>query len=116
MSGKIDDTLRLNHILDAIVCIESFIEGISFDNFIKNELITSAVIRKLEIIGEASNHLSSSIKKRYSETDWVQIVGFRNIIAHEYFIVDNELVWEVVQNDLPSFKQVILKILEEFNN
>ncbi|MBE2226762.1 MAG: DUF86 domain-containing protein [Ignavibacteria bacterium] len=116
MSGKIDDTLRLNHIIDAIVHIESFIEGISFDNFIKNELITSAVIRKLEIIGEASNHLSSSIKNKYSETDWVQIVGFRNIIAHEYFIVDNELVWEVVQNDLPSFKQVMINILEEFNN
>ena len=116
MSGKIDDRLRLNHIFDAIVSIEWFINEISIDEFLKNDLIVSAVIRKLEIIGEASNHLSSSIKNKYSETDWVQIVGFRNIIAHEYFIVDNELVWEVVQNDLPSFKQVIIKILEEFNN
>ena len=116
MSGKIDDRLRINHIYDAIVSIEKFVKDIPIDKFLMNDLIISAVIRKLEIIGEASNHLSSSIKNKYPETDWVQIIGVRNIIAHEYFIVDNELVWEVVQNDLPSFKQVIMKILEEFNN
>jgi uncharacterized protein with HEPN domain len=117
MNVKIDDNLRLNHIYDAILSIELFIEEISFDNFLKNELVTSAVIRKLEIIGEASNHLSATLKDKYSEIDWQQIIGFRNIIAHEYFIVDNELVWEVIHNDLPVFKKVITKILkEEFNN
>lgn len=117
MTGKTNDSLRLNHINDAILCIESFVNEISFDNFLKNELVTSAVIRKLEIIGEASNHLSVTLKDKYSEIDWQQIIGFRNIIAHEYFIVDNELVWEVIQNDLPAFKKVIAKILkEEFNN
>lgn len=104
MTGKINDSLRLNHIYDAILSIESFVDDISFDNFLENELVTSAVIRKLEIIGEASNHLSLTIKDKYSEIDWPQIIGFRNIIAHEYFIVDNELVWEVVHNDLPAFK------------
>ncbi len=112
MNAKLNDELRLHHIYDAITNIEMFIEGISISNFLKNELVSSAVIRKLEIIGEATNHLSQILKDKYSDVDWSQIIGFRNIIAHEYFIVDNELVWEVIQNDLPSFKRSISQILK----
>ncbi len=117
MTGKISNEARLKHIIDAINDIEDFTSEISYSEFINNKLVKNATVRQLEIIGEASNNITNEIIIKYSEIDWRQIINFRNIIIHEYFIVDYETVWEIIKDDLPPFKQSVIKILkEEFNN
>ncbi len=116
MREKIGDEARLRHIAEAIEKLESFIDGVSYDEFIKNELIKSAVVRQLEIIGEASNHLSEYLKVKYSEIIWTDIIGFRNIVVHEYFIVDYAVVWDILQNYLLTLKITITDLLNnEYN-
>ncbi len=66
-----------------------------------------ACIKQMEIIGEASNHISTETKERFSTIEWAQIVGMRNIFVHEYFGVDSSLVWEIIKNDLPDLKSKI---------
>ncbi len=113
MLGNQKDILRLNHILDSISEIEIYTSNISFEEFSNNSMMVNASIRHLEIIGEASNHLSESIKSTYKTVEWRQIIGFRNLLIHEYFSVDINLVWHVIQYDLPHFKQTILEITKD---
>ena len=71
-----------------------------------------ACIKQLEIIGEASNHLSVELKSKFSDIEWSQIVGMRNVFTHEYFGIDATLVWEIIKNDIPELKvsiEVIFK-------
>ena len=71
-----------------------------------------ACIKQLEIIGEASNHISDETKSKFAEIEWAQINGMRNVFVHEYFGVDSNLVWQIIKSDLPNFKQNIEKILK----
>lgn len=71
-----------------------------------------ACIKQMEIIGEASNHISDEIKAKFSSIEWDQIVGMRNIFVHEYFGVDSHLVWEIIKNDLPELKLKVVEILK----
>jgi uncharacterized protein with HEPN domain len=116
MRSKLGDFARLQHISDAIIEIESYVGTIDFNGFSGNSMMVFACIKQLEIIGEASNHLSDDIKAQYDSLEWRQIIGLRNIFVHEYFGVDNHIVWDVIQNDLPHFKHSIELILEELNN
>jgi uncharacterized protein with HEPN domain len=115
MRGNLGDTARVQHIYDAICEIESYTASVTFDDFTYNSMMVFACIKQLEIIGEASNHLSDDLKGRYISVEWRQIVGMRNVFVHEYFGVDNHLVWDVIQNDLPHFKHTVELILEELN-
>ena len=65
----------------------------------------------MEIIGEASNHITDETKSKFSEIEWSQIIGMRNVFVHEYFGVDPILVWDIIINDLPDLKAKIIKIL-----
>jgi uncharacterized protein with HEPN domain len=65
----------------------------------------------MEIIGEASNHISDETKLRFSSVEWSQIVGMRNVFVHEYFGVDANLVWEIIKNDIPDLKVIIMEII-----
>ena len=69
-----------------------------------------ACIKQMEIIGEASNHISTETKERFSTIEWDQIIGMRNVFVHEYFGVDSSLVWEIIKNDLPDLKTKITLI------
>ena len=113
MQGNQKDILRLNHILDSISEIKKYTSNISLEEFSNNSMMIDASIRHLEIIGEASNHLSEIIKSTYKTVEWRQIIGFRNLLIHEYFSVDVNLVWHVIQYDLPHFKQTIIEITED---
>jgi uncharacterized protein with HEPN domain len=66
----------------------------------------------MEIIGEASNHLSAELKSKFSEIEWAQIVGMRNVFAHEYFGIDTSLVWEIIKNDIPELSDKVEHILK----
>lgn len=116
MREKISDEARLRHIADAINDIENFTDGLNISDFLENNLVKNATVRQLEIIGEASNHITNELKAKYFEINWKEIIGFRNIVIHEYFIVDFEVVWNIIQNHLPELKYVINTILNnEFN-
>ena len=109
------DLPYVNHILDAITNIEYFIEGVSRNYFIENEEKQSAVIRQIEIIGEAVKNLSNELRNKYPEIQWNKITGMRDKIIHKYFEVDLNIVWEVIKKDLPVLKQKILKIKEDLD-
>jgi uncharacterized protein with HEPN domain len=119
MRGRFGDSARLNHILDAIVEVENYLVNVDFDTFLNNSMMRFACIKQMEIIGEASDHISEAIKTQFSEIEWGQIKGMRNIFVHEYFGIDSRLVWEIIKYDLPDLKSKIFAIissLSEGNN
>ena len=113
MKKELTDKVRISHILDAIGEVEKYLEGVSFDNFLANSEKRFATIKQVEIIGEACNRISRGFKSRHSYIEWQQINGFRNISIHEYFGVDNQIVWEIAKNDLPALKAQFKTAWEE---
>jgi uncharacterized protein with HEPN domain len=77
----------------------------------ENSMMRFACIKQMEIIGEASNHVSDETKYRFTSIEWSQIIGMRNVFVHEYFGVDSTLVWEIIKNDVPDLKEKIKQIL-----
>lgn len=109
------DMVYLRHIAEAIEHIEDYLAKVSKDQFLKTPLLQDAVIRRLEVIGEASRNISEELRGRYPQVPWSQIVGLRNRIVHEYFGVDLEVIWEIVQHDLPSLKRQVEVIMRELS-
>ena len=101
------------YILDSGNAIAAYIKGMFFDEFCKDRKTNSAVVREFEIIGEAVGKLPDEIKLRHSEVEWQDIKDFRNLLIHEYFGVDIEIVWKVIQDDLPVLISVVKEIKEE---
>jgi uncharacterized protein with HEPN domain len=108
-----DYSILLKDIITSIEAAERFTAGMSFDNFTSDDKTNFAVVRCMEIIGEASKSLPAEIRDAHSEIPWKAIVGTRNIIAHAYAEVDLAEVWNTVKNDLPRLKPQVQKILEE---
>ena len=104
MRPDLGDVQRLKHILDAISDVEDFLSGMNQFDFKESKLHISAVERQLEIIGEAANSISDSLKEKYSGVDWKPIRRFRNVIVHEYFGVSSQILWGVIHKELPVLK------------
>ncbi|MDO6432749.1 DUF86 domain-containing protein [Flavitalea sp. BT771] len=111
MKPPLSDELRVRHVLDAIKEIESYLQNVSLNDFLANSEKRFATIKQLEIIGEACVRITPTIKEKYPEIEWNNIIGFRNISIHEYFGVNFQIVWQITQNDLPVLKQQFSKIL-----
>jgi len=109
MNSK-DDLVFLEHILDSINAIESFSKGLTKENLISNRLKQSAIVREIEIIGEAVKNISESLKESHREVEWKDIVGARDKMIHHYFGVDLNIVWGIIIEDLPTLKKQIIKI------
>jgi len=109
---KKDPALYLRHILESIQAIEEYTEGWPEEAFLADRRTQDAVVRRLEIIGEAVGRLPDETKKLASDVAWQQITAMRNILIHEYFGVDLKLVWRVLQKDLPLFKKHIEALLK----
>jgi uncharacterized protein with HEPN domain len=105
-----DYKASLDDILDAINKIEKYINKLNYQAFIENELIQDAVIRNLEIIGEAVKNIPQIIKTGIPEVEWKKIAGLRDIIIHEYFGIDEEIIWDIIKNKLPDLKEKINEI------
>lgn len=114
MRGKIGDKARFQHILDAIIEIETYSLNADFSDFMKNSMMRFACIKQMEIIGEASNQISDENRAKFSGIEWSQLIGMRNIFVHEYFGVDANLVWDIIKDDLPGLKEKIIGILNTF--
>ncbi len=105
-----DDSIFVKHILESIKYIENFSKNLSKDEFLKDRLKQSAVIRELEIIGEASKNLSTKFRKDNNTIEWNLIAGFRDKLIHHYFGINLERVWNIIEFDLPDLKKEMEKI------
>lgn len=106
----------LQDILDAITEVEFFVNGINFDAFQVNREKTLAVVKLLEIIGEAVKKIPDDKRNCYSEIPWQAIAGMRDILVHEYWQVDVAVVWSTVHNSLPPLKSVVMDMLDRETN
>jgi len=102
-----DQRLYLEDILEAIEAIERFVVNDDFKSFYLDDKTSSAVVRKFEVIGEATKKIDSKIRKKYPEIPWKEIAGFRDRLIHDYFGIDYELVWNTIDKDSPDLKAVI---------
>jgi len=105
-----DERLRVLDILDAIDKIASYVEGLSYGDFLADPKTQDAVTRNIEIIGEAARSLPADFKERHAEVPWDEIVGMRNVIVHQYFGILPDVVWDVVKNELPSLHSKIAEL------
>ena len=105
-----DERVYLGHIRDAVNDIEQY-TSVGRDAFVAERMRHDAVIRKLEIIGEAVKQLSDATKDRRPEIPWKQIAGMRDRLTHDYFGVDLALVWRVVERDLPALKAAVMALM-----
>jgi len=99
------DSLRLRHMRDAAEKILAFTKGLAPADFHADEKLQLAVIRLLEIVGEAGNDLSDDFKEQHPEIPWSQITATRNRLIHGYFDVDLDIVWKIVSQDVPTLAQ-----------
>ena len=104
------------YLLDAIEKVQTFIKDLDYEDFKKDDKTKFAVIRALEIIGEATKHISDEVRVRYPEVPWKEMAGMRDVLAHDYFGVDEETVWLTAKEKIPQLKPSIEKILAETGN
>lgn len=105
------ERLYLSDIVEAADDIARFIEGIEPEAFHSSDLLRSAVVHKLSVIGEAAARLPGEFTGRYPEIPWSQIVGFRNVLIHAYFGIDWDIVWESAKRRCPLLREQVLLIL-----
>jgi uncharacterized protein with HEPN domain len=108
------DRLYLEHILLSIQKIKRFCKDVSLENFSNNEMLQSAVIRELEIIGEAAKHVSEKVKMDNKEIPWRLIAGTRDKLIHDYMGVDTFLIYDIYENHLSNLEKQIEELLEYF--
>lgn len=111
MIEQVKDPGRLTHILQAIEYIETFTNGLSFDSLTEDPLHLHAVAHNIQIIGEAVCKLSPEFKAAHPETQWNIIEKMRHVLVHDYYQIDNEVLWDVIQNDLPKLKEQVNRYL-----
>ncbi len=107
--------IYIKHIRDAIKSILEYTKDVNKKSFNSKELIQDAIIRRIEIIGEAVKNVSNEFREKYSDIPWKKIVGMRDKLIHGYFNVDVERVWNVIINDIPVLKKQIEDIIDKEN-
>jgi len=115
MREPLRDKERLKHMLAAAERVIRYTSGKSFENLKSDDMMYYAVVKNIEIIGEAANLLSSEFVDSHPATPWKQVRGMRNYIVHEYFQIDDVVVWGVVTEDIPVLRQQIIDYLDELN-
>ena len=103
----------LKDIIEAINRIETYTKNLDFDEFSDKSIYQDAIVRNLEIIDEAVKNIPNDLRKKYPNVEWRKIAGLRDILAHSYFGIDIEIVWDVVQNKIPELKEQINLILSK---
>jgi len=107
-----DWLLRIEDILEAIGRIESYTHGLTFEDFCDDSKTVDAVVRNLEVIGEAARNLHSDVTARLPDVPWPDVRDMRNVLVHEYFGVDLAIVWATVKQDLPALAAALRTLLD----
>jgi uncharacterized protein with HEPN domain len=110
-----DYSLYLEDMLESCLRITRYTKGLSFDHFINNEMVYDAVLRNIEIIGEAVKHIPFDFREKYPEMEWRRISGMRDIVAHHYFSIQNDIVWDIIIHKIPDLIPRINEVLAEIN-
>lgn len=110
-----DNLLYLRDMLESIEAIQSFVNGMSFENFTGDRKTFSATIRELEIIGEAAGRIATDIQQQFPDIPWRVMKDFRNVLAHHYFGINANIVWDVVIRKLPDIKTQLQEAIEELS-
>lgn len=113
MPDKFGDLGRLLHILDAIESIESYVENVDFAQFSAETMRFDACIRQLSVLGEAANHLSDELYTLFDKIPWPEIIALRNLVIHEYFGVDKRVIWKIIHQNIPPFKEQLVAIIQQ---
>ncbi len=110
------DLARLKHMLDSTGAILTFAKGKRRTSLDRDRLLLSAVLRELEIIGEAANRITEKTKKRFPHLPWKELVSMRNRLIHAYFDVDHDIIWKTVREYLPSFQKQLEEAVDSFES
>ncbi|MDP2366027.1 MAG: DUF86 domain-containing protein [Ignavibacteria bacterium] len=113
--SKRDWKILIEDIIESIKKIEEYTTDLSYDDFESNNLITDAVVRNIEIIGEASKNIPGEIQSLFNDIPWQKLRGIRNRIVHDYFDVDRKIIWFIVTNELAAIKKALQSHLHERN-
>jgi uncharacterized protein with HEPN domain len=110
-----DYRLYLDDILESIDALTQHIGGMNFDEFSADRKTVDAVVRNMEIIAEAARNFPDDIRKLAPEIEWKKIVALRNILAHEYFNITREIIWNIIQTKLPPLREACLRLMQSGN-
>jgi uncharacterized protein with HEPN domain len=106
-----DFLLFLEDIMVCIEKLEKYTQGLTFDQFSKNEMAVDAVIRNFEVIGEAVKKIPKELKQKYPDVEWNEATGFRDVLIHDYFGIDLEAVGDTLKKNVPVFKEKLTRVL-----
>lgn len=109
-----DTILLLEDMLEAVVKIQNYTLGMSFQGFLDDEKTIDATIRNFEVIGEAANRVDQDFKSEHPEIEWRRLRGFRNRIIHDYFGIDYEIVWSIIKSDLEELRIFLSDIIQAY--
>ncbi len=107
-----DVRLYLDDIIESATRILEYSGRMDFQDFLANRMAYDAILRNLEIIGEAAKNVPSEIRERYPEIEWRKIAGLRDVMAHTYYALEDETLWSIVQDQVPELREQVRRILE----
>ena len=113
MRSPLNDKARLEHIQNAINTIEEYVAGKVFEDIVTDKILRHAVTWNIQVIGEASNKLSKEFIVAHPNTNWRGVIGMRHVLVHDYYQIDEEGIWNVIEIDLPPLKAQIEQYLSE---
>ncbi len=115
MKNKIADKERLLHIKDSIETIEKFTHNITHEQYTEDYKLRLALVKLLEIIGEAATGITKETQEKFDEIEWIILKSMRNVLVHEYFGIDYKIIWNSIKNNIPTLKQKVDNIIKELS-
>lgn len=113
MKPERDDFVYISHIIESIESIQSFVKNVSYEEFKINDMMLSAVIRKFEVMGEATSNISEDLKKKTTHIEWQIVKNFRNHLIHQYFGIDVQTVWDAINENIEPLKEKLIILRNE---